>query len=761
MLFRYIKTMRYIHIFTVLFIITFTIHSEISFEPMSLDKDNNFIFKSKEMLGDKPYANTFFKGKFYNNTKEFKSLTYYPEKVIYDKSNTLLYLQNRIGVYNFDYVNNSITEMKKIPGFSSGNEYSVYDLSIVSISPDGNYIVYKKPVSPMRSDIFLYNLKNEKNERVVINADRSPGETTALWAPDSNSFIYQKSGKIYYFSLKDYFSGKSLSEDWRFIGESSLKKTSWTDDGTLIWVEKNIVYQSYPEQFYYRSIYKHYLRQGIVLCKIPFDFDPASDTLQYNKNTGRLFVVKQGISISYYSIDGLLTANPYLQLNDTMRFDKVLINSNGDGAFTVKVLKNGSIEKQLILITRDDNTYQFTIFKDTGTEAISNINFSHDMNSIFVSTDKGVFSILLSDKKVEWNIELPDALEVVETETGEYIFFCKDFIWKGRDSDRKPLFLSSGDFAGFYKGQSVIYAKGKFYIIDDVTSRINEISLAASDLYTVTTNGMFRLLSREVKKGFYTDSLIIKEIYTGKQYDITSFPQLYYSLYQPEISGDFSFLDTPVSEKSEVALLFDGVKTSEGIFDILSVIEKYQIKANFFLNGNFMEINPVITTEISKFNLEVGNAFQYHVNLLENKFMIDRNFIRQGLSANEESYFKLSGKNFSPYWHAPYFVYSESIIKYGLESGYRFVSYNLDSLDWVSKSDRQLSASYFMNNEQLIERILKRLKPNQVISLSSGKNDIIRDQWLFYDIETLITEMIRSGYSFSFVSTVIDKYRVK
>ena len=66
-----------------------------------------------------------------------------------------------------------------------------------------------------------------------------------------------------------------------------------------------------------------------------------------------------------------------------------------------------------------------------------------------------------------------------------------------------------------------------------------------------------------------------------------------------------------------------------------------------------------------------------------------------------------------------------------------------------------------MNNEQLIERILKRLKPNQVISLSTGKNDIVREQWLFYDIETLITEMIRSGYSFTFVSTVIDKYRVK
>ena len=172
-----------------------------------------------------------------------------------------------------------------------------------------------------------------------------------------------------------------------------------------------------------------------------------------------------------------------------------------------------------------------------------------------------------------------------------------------------------------------------------------------------------------------------------------------------------------------------------------------------------MEINPQITKEISRFNVEIGNSFQYNVNLLENKFMVDKNFIRQGLSANEESYFAITNKNFSPYWHTPNFVYSDSIIRYGLESGYRYVTYNLDSFDWVDKTDQQLLINYSSDNEKIIEQIIKKLKPNQTILLSTGKNHASRDNWLFYDLEYLIAEMMRHGYTFTFVSNVLDKYR--
>lgn len=745
-------------VFTILSVFVLNIFSQITFEPSALDEQNRFLFKSSEYIGDRLHNTTIYQGAFSVNSTKINALTFYPEKVIHDKSGRVIYIQNRKGLYKFDYINNSMSVVE-IGGFASGEEYSVNDISVVSVSPDGNYILHKKPVSPMRSDIYLYETSTGKNQRVVSEGDRLPGQETALWSPDSKYFIYQKSAKIYYFSIDNYLSGRHLAEEWRFIGLTSLRKSSWSRDGKFIWVEKNIVYRSIPEQFYYRSIYRHYLRQGQVLCRLPFDFDPASDSIIYNSETSRIFVVKDGVSISYYSIGGNLTANPYIQLSDNMRFEKAIINSRGEGAFTVKELKNGSIQKQLVIIRKKNNEFFFEILNDLKEKKIENISFTNNQEGVIVSTSSGAFIINIRDGRNVREINVSNVLDVVELESDNFLVFSSDFIWNINNLNKTELFSAAAESAGYYNKIPVLYTNGEYFAVNDKDGTISRIRLNRSDVYTGTSNSRFRLFSRELKKGFYKDSLYIKEIFSGKQHEVTKLPSLAYSLFQPEIKGDFNFLTSPPSESYRVALIFDCIKTAEGVFNILKIIDKYGIKANFFINGNFMEINPVITSEISRFNVEVGNAFQYHVNLLENKFMIDRNFIRQGLSANEEMYFKLTGKNFSPYWHAPYYVYSESIINYGLESGYRFVSYNLDSLDWVSKNDRQLSSSYFMNNEMLIKRMLERLRPNQVIVLSAGKNDVERDEWLFNDIETLISEMIRSGYSFTFVSSILDKYR--
>ena len=80
-------------------------------------------------------------------------------------------------------------------------------------------------------------------------------------------------------------------------------------------------------------------------------------------------------------------------------------------------------------------------------------------------------------------------------------------------------------------------------------------------------------------------------------------------------------------------------------------------------------------------------------------------------------------------------------------------------MDWIDKNDRKVNSKYYMNNEKLILRLLQNLKPSETVLFSTGFNGIERDEWLFEDINTILCEMQRSGYTFSYVSGILNRYR--
>jgi peptidoglycan/xylan/chitin deacetylase (PgdA/CDA1 family) len=276
------------------------------------------------------------------------------------------------------------------------------------------------------------------------------------------------------------------------------------------------------------------------------------------------------------------------------------------------------------------------------------------------------------------------------------------------------------------------------------------------DVITATQNSKGRLLTREIKKSFYHNVVCFKETASGKQIDIIKEAKLNYTLYQPEIKGDLHF---KAGEKYEIALMFDCLSSGEGIFEIIEALKQYKIRSNFFLNGDFIRNSPILTREISLQDAEIGNLFDSNINFSGDTYTIDKTFIRQGLSCAEENYFAVTGKNFAPYWHSPLFIYNTSIVEYGLDSGYKFVSYQFDSMDWIDKNDRNVNSKFYMNNEKLTLRLLENLKPSQTVLFSTGFNGIERDEWLFEDIDTILCELQRSGYTFSYMSSILNRYR--
>ena len=742
------------YFFTLIFLfIPFFIFSKLQFECLALDENNNFLFYSiEDGITTETFAeNTLFYGKIYNDTPEVQTVSFRPDHIVYNKNSECVFIQNRFGIFAYIQNENAIKALPNIPNFLSGEEYSIYDLCKITISPNGRYLLYKKAVSPTRADIFMYDLASSQSTMIINSADRCPGEIVAKWSADSKYFIYQKNNKVYYFSIANYSQNRQLDESWRFIADIKLSNGEWTGDNRFIWADKEAIWECDTVSFAAKSIYSNYLQQGKAIASLPYSFRQQSHNFFYFPQSSQMLLVRNNGAAMLFNPNAPLENNSYLQLDTNIRVEKAKINQNGNGAVLLKILENGTFQKKLFLI------------KDKKFLAYSNnhgkINdFTLDNETLLISTSENAIALNLDTNETLWEITQKDIKKILPITTG-HLLFGKDIAWlRNHDNTLQPMFLCSAPAGGLSDSGTpiVITSKENIYEINKNTYMLTQLSSYPETIIEVPQNSKGRLLTREIKKSFYHNVVCFKETSSGKQIDIIKEGKLNYTLYQPEIKGDLHF---KAGEKYEIALIFDCLQSAEGVFEIIEALKRYKIKANFFLNGDFIRNSPNLTKEISLQDAEICNLFDSNINFSGATYTIDKNFIQQGLSCAEENYFSVTGKNFAPYWHSPLFIYNTSIVQYGLDCGYKFVSYQLDSMDWIDKNDRKVNSKFYMNNEKLILRLFQNLKPSQTVLFSTGFNGIERDEWLFKDIDTILCEMQRSGYTFSYVSGILNRYR--
>ncbi len=757
------KKYKFFILFIIILFNIFYIYPELKFDVIALDRDNDFLFNSIEILGGKEYNRTLFYGNLKENILNYKSVTFYPENLYYSETDKLLYIYNRLGLYSYDLNKKAVTVVESFPNYINNNEYTIYDLPKINFSSNFQYLLGKVQTSNSKSSIYLYDLKNNKAEEIVKDVEVNPGKDIALWSNDSNFFIYQKNNNIYYFSVIDYKRGKLLAEEWRKIGDVKLSNAKWTSDNFLIWVENNIIYKADPNQFFTRSIYKKYLKQGDIIKRIPFKFNPAFDSLEISDEARKIILIKNNNMVFYFSLLNDLNHNLYLHLNENERYEKCRIYNNGEAIIVADKLDKGEIKKEIILIKKENGEFIFKRFNDNAFKNlnINNIYLNEKNFEFVINTSKGSYCYDFKTLKQLWKYEEQEVIHSINTDSNEWILGGRYTTVLAFPNKKvfDPIFASSFESAGFFDNNIGVICNNKNFVIDHDTMTLSNLKSNDFKLYNDLKINYSRIIVRDINKGFYKHAVYIKDLYTGKLLLVTGDPKLKYNLYQPEVIIGAKYYNNPSPEKHEIALVFNCVKSAEGIFPILTKLKQFDIPSTFFMNGMFMELNPEITKEIVDFKIEVGNLFHYYIKLTDNNFLIDKNFIRQGLGINEERFYKITRKNFIPFWHSPMYSYNDTIIKYGEESGYKFVSYNLDSLDWVGSNSNDLTSSLYMSNSQLIERILKKIKPGQIIIFSTGVNDSTRSDWLFDDIDLLISELIRAGYSFTSVSDLLKRYR--
>ena len=150
-----------------------------------------------------------------------------------------------------------------------------------------------------------------------------------------------------------------------------------------------------------------------------------------------------------------------------------------------------------------------------------------------------------------------------------------------------------------------------------------------------------------------------------------------------------------------LALTFDGGAEDNVSGEILDFLREYNVRATFFLTGEFVLRFPETVRRIVAEGHEVGNHTMHHPHLTtyaENRRHDTRPDLTKERFQNElkqmaAAFEKVTGKKIAPLWRPPYGEHNREIRSWAAELGYREVGWTvgthngetMDTRDWVAK----------------------------------------------------------------------------
>jgi polysaccharide deacetylase family sporulation protein PdaB len=183
-----------------------------------------------------------------------------------------------------------------------------------------------------------------------------------------------------------------------------------------------------------------------------------------------------------------------------------------------------------------------------------------------------------------------------------------------------------------------------------------------------------------------------------------------------------------------LALTIDAAWSADKTAQILDILDRYGVKATFFLCGVWVKAYPDMVKEIAQRGHEIGNHSLTHPHM--NRLSADE--IRKELTTLDDEIEALTGAR-TKLFRAPFGEYNDTVVSTIRDMGYEVVQWNLDTVDW--KEGR--------SPETILNAVLPKLSNGSII-LSHNNG---------YGIETYLPKLIEQaqseGYRFVTISELL------
>ena len=185
---------------------------------------------------------------------------------------------------------------------------------------------------------------------------------------------------------------------------------------------------------------------------------------------------------------------------------------------------------------------------------------------------------------------------------------------------------------------------------------------------------------------------------------------------------------------NQIALTIDAAWDADKTPFILDTLDKYNIKATFFLCGVWVKQYPDFVKEISKRGHEIGNHSLTHPHMSR----MDSIAIQKELSDLDDMLEELTGRR-STLFRPPFGEYNDTVIKAAHEAGYEVIQWSRDTVDWKQERSAQT----------ILDGVLKKLQSGDIILCHNNG----------YKIETYLPVLIETaqqkGFRFVTVSELL------
>lgn len=195
------------------------------------------------------------------------------------------------------------------------------------------------------------------------------------------------------------------------------------------------------------------------------------------------------------------------------------------------------------------------------------------------------------------------------------------------------------------------------------------------------------------------------------------------------------------TDEKVVALSFDAAWGADNTLKILDILTEYDIKANFFAVGFWVEkYGDKLKTLHDSGRMEIGTHSNTHPNMSK----LSKGNIRLELETSMSLIENITGQR-PDLFRAPFGDYSDSLLTVAEELGLYTIQWDVDSLDW-----KDLSAN------DMAVRILKGVKNGSIVLMhNDGKHTVEA-------LPIIIEGLLNKGYTFKTIGEMIyrDNYTI-
>jgi len=753
-----------------LLILHSSLYAEVAFKGLDLFTDGRLLYSVQiSNQGTNPHS-----GLIITDLENNKSrlLTVFPEKIDLLDDGRIIQVRNSLGAFRFSVKGGLPASVIGFPSFPEGAPIQSGQIEPMSASYDGKWVLYVEPVSAAYGNLVLIDAATGKRLQIASHVERPGRYFPAVWSKDSQVIIYAKDGKLYYYTLTA-LNSVSVDEQFRLIGDGQIQSVRWGSQGDFFYIKGRTLYKVRSSELFARSLYASFLDIGQVVGVLPFAFDPSFDLFWIHPASKAILVSKASQMLFYFPLFAQenqtsedrdqSSVYPYLKLPADCSDIRLLWSPTG--IITLWGLRSDN--KTLAF------SYRLDVSKDTGPYTfvpvslppISDALLSPDGTMAVLWGDEGCFIYKYQDWRSIVTVSNNPTLSARWLTNDELIIGDHQFIYRFKQPESRTIInLSKADSYGFENSSGKILAKvnNAWFSTDGNVSwaaLTEKIQVRPASL----SSDRYRVYLETQGGGLYTNLPMVRSIdglttkplilIDGTQYEpVSDLPTK-----EDVATSGAVFNNGKRYGARTIALTFDVIDAPEGLTTVLDILKRYNIRATFFVNGEFIRRYGDLAQLLSTSGHEIGSLFYAPIDLSDTRYRVDGNFIKRGLARNEDEYLHATGKELSSLWHAPFYIVSPELIAAANSAGYKTIGRDIDPFDWVGKLDMRRSYVPYLSASDIVDQIMQKKRPGSIIPIRIGVNENTRTDYLFNRLDVLLDALLRAGYQVVPVSTLMEQ----